>query len=412
MRKRIRKLLSCFICASMVITSMPGTAKAGETGEPPLSGEQDGSVSISSQSMTNVDDQEIEAGQMAGEFIAEDEGFAIDETGIATVANALKAGQNGINLLSTNDDFEIDGTTLVKYTGSDTTVVIPDGIEKIDDRVFCKNNYIEEVVIPDSVTTLGIDVFYDTTRLKKITIGAGLANIERDDNNDAYLMYIRGLEEFIVSEQNERFYSIDGVLFDKTNNTLLMYPPQKQGTQYVVPDTTERIGPRAFENNTFIEEITLPDSVTAIRKMAFAYASNLRIVHIGSGLSGYFTCMFTGTLSLETIDISPDNPYYYTDDGVMRQKKDGAVLFYPGGKKDKVYRIPDGVKSISMAWNPYLEKLIITKDVSEVDLEYTDGLKEIEIEPDNNNFKLIGNALYDYNLTEIVRYVGLGREMH
>ena len=173
MRKEIQKLLSGFICAALVITSLPGTVKAGEMGDPPLLVEEDSSMLVPLPPIIGAAESEVESGQNAVEFITADEDFTIDEIEIATVANALKAG-----LLSTDGDFVINGMTLVQYTGSATTVVIPDGVERIDDRVFYGNRFIEEVIIPDSVISLGRDVFAQTYNLRKIVIGAGLISID------------------------------------------------------------------------------------------------------------------------------------------------------------------------------------------------------------------------------------------
>jgi hypothetical protein len=97
-------------------------------------------------------------------------------------------------------DFEIDGTTLIRYKGNDSDVTIPDGITEIDMHAFrgCKNlksitipNSVEEIdkkafmscksltsiTIPNSVTSIGWNAFY-SCGLTSITIPNSVTNID------------------------------------------------------------------------------------------------------------------------------------------------------------------------------------------------------------------------------------------
>ena len=68
------------------------------------------------------------------------------------------------------DDFEIENGTLVKYSGSDTEVIIPDSVKIIGDWAFdgCEN--LKSITIPDGVTEIGGGAFKDCSSLKSITI--------------------------------------------------------------------------------------------------------------------------------------------------------------------------------------------------------------------------------------------------
>gem|GEM_PF-4869310 len=50
------------------------------------------------------------------------------------------------------------------------------------------------------------------------------------------------LKEIYVSEDNNYFKSIDGVLFTKDGTELLLYPPRKEVNSYVIPDTVRKVG--------------------------------------------------------------------------------------------------------------------------------------------------------------------------
>ena len=58
---------------------------------------------------------------------------------------------------------------------------------------------------------------------------------------------------------------------------------------------------------------------------------------------------FSGTLSLKEIRVNPENPYFYAEEGVLYQKKDGkcSLLCYPLGKKNREFKVPEGVTDIN-----------------------------------------------------------------
>ena len=60
---------------------------------------------------------------------------------------------------------------------------------------------------------------------------------------------------------SDYFKTIDGVLFTADYKTLVRYPPKKNGTDYVIPDSVINIGRCAFRGCEFLEHIILPDSL-------------------------------------------------------------------------------------------------------------------------------------------------------
>ena len=58
-------------------------------------------------------------------------------------------------------DFIIENSKVVKYVGSDSKIVIPEGITSLATSLFWDNQNIEEVVLPESLINLGGDTFYN-----------------------------------------------------------------------------------------------------------------------------------------------------------------------------------------------------------------------------------------------------------
>lgn len=190
-------------------------------------------------------------------------------------------------------------------------------------------------------------------------------------------------------------FVIEGNVFAKYNGT---------DPVVVIPDGITKIGERAFESNPYVETIILSNSVETAEKMAFAYMPNLQEFHIGANLGGMWTCVFTNTPKLKTFVISPANKEYYVQDGVLRQKNSSTIDYFPGGRTDPYYRIPDGVTYVNFDSNPYLERVYIPASVSLIDLSCTSSLKYIEVDPDSPYFCSVDNVLYNRNMTKLVRY--------
>ena len=72
--------------------------------------------------------------------------------------------------MDVNLDFITEEDILTDYRGTDKKVVIPEGIEGIDDGVFYKRADIESVVIPEGVVSIGNSAFFKCTSLTEINI--------------------------------------------------------------------------------------------------------------------------------------------------------------------------------------------------------------------------------------------------
>ncbi|MDR2398763.1 MAG: leucine-rich repeat domain-containing protein, partial [Spirochaetaceae bacterium] len=136
---------------------------------------------------------------------------------------------------------------------------IPEGITHIGEHAFAYTK-LEEVHIPATVTTIGDGAFAIKT-LKAIT----------------------------VSAENPRFVGLEGVLFDKALQTLLIYPRGRPGP-YTVPPSLRVIGDNAF-TETQVSVISLPRGLGLIGNYAFAH-SRLTAVSIPSSVSKIGTHAF------------------------------------------------------------------------------------------------------------------------
>ena len=103
------------------------------------------------------------------------------------------------------------------------------------------------------------------------------------------------LECVEVSPGNPAYESVDGVLFDKRQGMLVVYPMRQAGETYAMPEGTRSIGRHAFALRGELAGITLPNSITNIGDYAFCGCYRLTSIIIpgsvtGIGDSAFSTC--------------------------------------------------------------------------------------------------------------------------
>jgi len=98
--------------------------------------------------------------------------------------------------------------------------------------------------------------------------------------------------------------SVDGLLLNKSQTTLVAYPNGKAGS-YTIPDNITSIGNSAFECCTSLTGVTIPDSVTNIGNNAFFGCYCLTNVTLGAGVTSIGDSAFASS-GLTSITI-PDN---------------------------------------------------------------------------------------------------------
>lgn len=121
-------------------------------------------------------------------------------------------------------------------------VTLSENLTKIGSNTFRGRDHLEEVVIPKSVTRIDLYAFSDCASLTSVTIPEGVARIEQSVFSncssltsiyipssiiDIVLSAFYGcisLESIVVAEDNPRYRSVDGVLFDRAENKRIFTP--------------------------------------------------------------------------------------------------------------------------------------------------------------------------------------------
>ena len=251
-----------------------------------------------------------------------------------------------------------------------TSITIGNGVTSIGDSAF-RDCGLTSITIPDSVTSIGFGAFSGCSKLTSITIPDSVTRISGEafldtawyDNQPDGLVYAGKVA-----------YKYKGTMSNNTSIT--------------IKDGTVGIGDYAFLGCTGLTCITISDSVTIIGEKAFAMCSGLTSITIGNrvtsiGLGAFYEC--TG---LKNISIP----------GSVKSIGEWAFIRCTGLTS---ITIDNGVTSIGEGAFSYCSKLTsITIPASVTSLDncvFSDctGLTTIIVEKGNTKYHSDGNCLIE-----------------
>ena len=142
------------------------------------------------------------------------------------------------------------------------------------------NNDLVKCTIPSTVnkvpvTAIAENAFYFSEKLSEVTIPASVSAI--GDNAFSWCTDLRAIK---VDSANKNFTDVDGVLFSKSKDTLIVYPAGKEGKTYEIADSVKKIASFAFYMSRYIESVKVPKSVAYIGQEAFCTCPKLTSVTI------------------------------------------------------------------------------------------------------------------------------------
>ncbi len=123
----------------------------------------------------------------------------------------------------------------------------------------------------------------------------------------------------------------------------------------VVGNSVTITGYRGTSPEAYIPERIDSLPVTRIASGAFVESPGLTLVHIPPSVEtisetafGYGLWNYTsGLVTLHSIQVDPDNPFYSSEDGVLFDKGKTRLVRYPLSRPGSTYRIPDTVTSLA-----------------------------------------------------------------
>lgn len=342
-----------------------------------------------------------------------------------------------------------DGSAgITKYLGESSVVNIPaelDGVtvSTLGSDVFRGNDSVTKVIIPEGVLSIE-SAFYMTDNIETVEISGTVNNI-----NKRAFFCCWGLKNIEVSENNEHYSSVDGILYNKSQTRLVNVPANKQMEsleipvgvevigelsvrcqdikEIIIPDTVKKIESYSIYTNG-LKSLTIPGSVEIIEDDAIYYCNDLESIKIEEGNLKEINSMTINTCNnlkkielpsnitsigffydcnaLSEIIISDKNENYSVADGVVLNKDKTKIVLYPRGSEENSYTVPDSVTVIgesSFYGAKNLKSIYFGKNVKTIELQafaysglstvYYDGseaqFNEIDIDKDSVYFSNI-----------------------
>ena len=136
--------------------------------------------------------------------------------------------------------------------------------------------------------------------------------------------------EWKVSADNPVYRDIDGVLFDRSGETLILYPAGREDEAYAVPEGTREIRRDAFGFTNKLKELRLPETLQRVGDYAFAGCEDLQAIRIPERTVSIgrraFPGRYDGGRQFQNIRVSPYNSAYYDVDGVLFSRTDRKLI--------------------------------------------------------------------------------------
>lgn len=113
-----------------------------------------------------------------------------------------------------------------------------------------------------------------------------------------------------------------------------------------IPNFTTTIGEPGFDQCGNLQSVSIPPSVTKIEEGAFGGCKTLKSVRIPHSVTSISVGAFSDCTSIQDVIVDSSNMHYRSIDGVLFDKKATTLLFYPRGKKQNSYSIPNSVTTV------------------------------------------------------------------
>lgn len=156
-------------------------------------------------------------------------------------------------------------------------------------NLYLNEKLVTDLYLPEEVTTISRAAFSGCTSLTSVTIPANVTFIA------GFAFYkCTGLTNIFVDSENVDYCDIDGVLYKKDVSELCCCPA-----------------------GSLLENLIIPDSVTAIEIYAFSDCTNLISVTIPAGVEGIGYDTFSGCINLKEVVI-PDSVISIQEDAFYK----------------------------------------------------------------------------------------------
>lgn len=295
--------------------------------------------------------------------------------GCVKIADNAFKGCRRLRSIELPESLEEIGSFAFSFTGI-STFICPPRLKRIGKKAFYSCKSLETFLPDDALEEIGDNAF-ENSGLRELHLSAGCASVGR--------MLLRGawLEghhapALLTADEGNRHFAIDegGALYAKRGGRLVLlemmnaahaehrvaagtvriapnaYRGNKTITRVVLPEGLKTIGNAAFQGCTSLARVNLPDSLERIDADAF-YDTGLVSLRLPAKLSVVGMCALItahgearGVPTLQEVEVDPENGKFYTEEGLLVERRSSGDYLVCHYGKSKVVRIPPQVKAL------------------------------------------------------------------
>ena len=221
-------------------------------------------------------------------------------------------------------------------------IKLPTSVTYLGDYSFANCTNLINIIIPQSVMLIEEYAFYNCNSLTNAYYGGNeerWAAIDIGDRNTSLtsstIVYNFDADNYICDVCGDKLIWIlnitTGILSILGTGDMYIY--SMSGTPW-------------YLYSSDIINVEINDGATSISQYAFANLPSLTGVKIPSSITSIGNYAFMYSTSIESIDISEENSYYISSNGVLFTKDMSQLIFYPASKQNNYYTIPSEVTNI------------------------------------------------------------------
>lgn len=227
-------------------------------------------------------------------------------------------GCTNLQSVTISENVQIIGDNAFAYCSALTELALPESVTAIGDSAFYGCSGLTSLPLPTQLLQIGTSAFDGCTGLTSLELPASVTTL-----GDNVFAGCTSLQQITVADGNSVFTSVDGVLLNQAQTTLIRYPIAKGGSSYTVPTTVTELAPFAFESctsltdialpnmlrnigawalaNTGLTALNMPNGVRAVEDHAFCACTALTDVKLSSNLQALGTGAFWGCTALSSV---------------------------------------------------------------------------------------------------------------
>lgn len=275
-----------------------------------------------------------------------------------------------------NKIYSVVGISPKAFCGADklTGIIIPAGLLSIGDFAFEGCSSLSKIIFPGNEVKIGQGVFFKCNNIQHVSLGSDWksvdlkmfrwsdsltvitipAKIEKIHN----MKSLKYLEKIYVDINNERFSSIDGVLYNKDADVLYGCPRGYSGRLKVAP-STEVVTPGSLIDCSGITAVDMPENLASLSFREFSRMVNLKeimfrnpnpLINAKTATNSLCFCLQIQNQEVQIIVRKDAKKNYHaaliTDEGEYRDI-DGTIPYYVGKNQMPTQKNIVGVKNFS-----------------------------------------------------------------